>query len=102
MKRDHRRDLKKLGKRYVLFFNFGVVESENHFILECDAFKHVKDSYGSMVASIQWQWYCLFSEGLVRRLGQPIINLSRKMIELQKTKNKETDTPIHYSESGKP
>ena len=68
------------------FFTFGVVESENHFILGCDAFRKVKDSYGSVVASIQWQWYCLFSEGFVRSLRQPIINLNRKMIELQKTK----------------
>jgi len=78
------------------FFTFGVVESENHFILGCDAFKYVKDSYGSMVASIQCEWYCRFSEGHVKRLGQLIINLSRKMIELQKEKNKESGTPIHY------
>ena len=70
------------------------MESEKHFILECDAFRDIRDSYCSMSASIPW--HCLFSEGTVKRLGQLIINLSKKMIELQKEKNKEVGGPIDY------
>ena len=47
-----------------------------------------------MLASIPWHY--LFSDGTVRRLGQLIINLSKKMIELQKEKNKEAGGPIDY------
>ena len=63
------------------------MESEKHFILECDAFKDNRDSYHYMLASIMW--HCLFSEGTIRRWGHLIINLSKKRIELQKVKNKE-------------
>jgi len=61
-----------------------VVELENHFILECDAFIDIRDNYGNMLASIPWN--CLFSEGTIRNLGQLIINLRKKMIELPKQK----------------
>ena len=70
-------------ERVCTFFTFGAVESEKYFIFECDAFRDIRDSYRSMLASIPW--HCLFSEGTVRRLGQLIINLSKKRIELQKT-----------------
>lgn len=66
---------------------FGAMESEKHFILECDAFKEIKESYENMLASVSWR--CLFSEGIVERLGRLIINLNRKNIELQKEKNRE-------------
>lgn len=66
------------------FCTSGAVESEKHFILGCDAFKDIRDNYGSMLASIPW--HCLFSEGSVRRLSQLIINWSKERIELQKEK----------------
>ena len=47
-----------------------------------------------MLASISW--HCLFSEGTVRRLGQLIISLSKKRIELQKAKNKEVGGPMDF------
>ena len=76
------------------FCTFGAVEPEKHFIMECDAFRDIRDIYGSVLASIPW--HCLFSESTVRRLGQLIINLNKKMIELQKEKNKEAGSPIDY------
>ena len=75
-------------KYYVVLFTSRAVESKKHFILECDVFKGIRDSYHSMLASIPW--------GTVRRLGQMIINLSKKKIELQKEKNKEADSVIYY------
>ena len=67
---------------------------KKHFILKCDAFKDIRESYASMLAPISW--HCLFSDGTVIRLGQLIINLSKKRIELQKAKNKEVGGPIDY------
>jgi len=63
-------------ERLCAFCTSGVVESEKHFILECDEFKDIKESYENMLASISW--HCLFSEKIVGRLGQLIINLNLK------------------------
>ena len=76
------------------FCTSGAVELEKHFILECDAFRDIRDSYDSMLTSVPW--HCLFSEGTVRRLGYLIINLSNKRIELQKAKSKEVGVLIDY------
>jgi len=64
----------------VYILHLSVVELEKHFILECDTFKNMREIYGNMLASISW--YCLFSKGIVGRLGQLIINVNKKMIEL--------------------
>jgi len=48
-------------------------------------------SYGNMLASVSR--HCFFSEGIVAKLGQLIINLNKKMIELQKTKSRELIVP---------
>jgi len=71
------------------FCTFEAVELEKHFILECDAFKDIRESYQNMLALVSW--HCLFSEGIFGRLGHLIINLNqkRKRIELQKMKNRE-------------
>ena len=60
------------------------MESEKHFILECDVFKDIRESYGNMLASVSW--HCLFSDEIVGRLGQLIINLNKKRTEMQKAK----------------
>ena len=78
-------------ERVCNFFISGAVESEKHFILECDAFKDIRDSYGSMLASIPW--HCLFSEGIVRRLGQLIINLSKKRLNYKRQKTRRLVVP---------
>ena len=49
------------------FCTSGAVESEKHFILECDAFKDIRESYGNMLASVSW--HCIFRDGIVGRLG---------------------------------
>ena len=72
-------------ERVCTVFTSGVVESKKHFILECDAFKYIKESCGNM--------HCLFSEEIVGNLGQLIINLNNKRIELQKTKSRELIIP---------
>ena len=36
------------------FRTYGAVESEKHFILECDAFRNIRDSCNSMLTSIPW------------------------------------------------
>lgn len=56
----------------------GEVELGKHFILECDAFKYIIESYGNMLASVSW--YYFFNEEIVGSLGQLIINLNKKMI----------------------
>ena len=64
----------------------GAVESKKHFILECDAFKDIRESYGNMLASISLR--CLFSDEIVGRLGQLIINLNKKRTKMQKAKTR--------------
>lgn len=61
-----------------IFFNSRVVESEKNLILECDAFRDIKENYGNMLAMVSCQ--CIFREGIVKRMGQLIINLNNKMI----------------------
>jgi len=85
---------KEAWEEHVYFFHFwgsGIIKT---FHLECDAFKDIKESYNNMLTLVLWQ--CLFSEGIVRRLGQLVINLSNKRIELQKAKSRETSGPIDY------
>ena len=67
------------------------VELKKHFILECDALKDIRESYGNMLASISL--HCLFSDGIVGRLGQLIINLNKKRTEMQKVKNMKLIVP---------
>lgn len=72
-------------ERVGTFCTSRAVESEKKFILECDAFKDIKESYGNMLASASW--HCLLSDKIVGRLGQLIINLNKKKIEIEKLKN---------------
>ena len=60
-------------------------------ILECDAFKDIRETYENMLALISW--HCIFSQETVGRLGQLIINLNKKRVELQKAKNNEIMIP---------
>ena len=78
-------------ERVCTFCTSGAVESEKHFILECDVFKDIRESYGNMLALVSW--HCLFSDGIAGRLGQLIINLNKKRTEMQKAKNRELIVP---------
>jgi len=37
-------------ERVCTFCTSGAVESKKHFILECDAFKNIRETYGNMLA----------------------------------------------------
>ena len=90
-KRRWKRPKEAWEERVCTFCSSRAVESEKHFILECDAFRDIRDNYRSMLASIPWHF--LFSEGTVKILGQIIINLSKKRIELQKEKTRKLLVP---------
>ena len=59
------------------------VETKKHFILECEDFKDTRDNYISILTTSSWN--NLFSEGTVEKLGELIIKLNRKKVELQKS-----------------
>ena len=67
------------------------MESEKYFIFECDAFEDIRESYENMLASVSW--HCIFSEEIVGKLDQFIINLNKKRIELQKPKSRKLMVP---------
>ena len=85
---------KKLGQKECIFCIVGEVETEKHFILECDAFKDNRDRYANVLVDKSWD--DLFNEGTVEKLGALIIKLNRQKIELQKT-TCELVCPIGYS-----
>ena len=70
------------------------METEKHFILECEAFKDNSDRYANVLADKYWD--DLFNEGTVEKLGALIIKLNGQRIELQKT-TCELVCPIGYS-----
>ena len=70
------------------------METEKHFILECEAFKDNRDNYTNVLADKSWDY--LFNEGIVEKLGALIIKLNKQKIELQKTAC-ELINPIDYS-----
>lgn len=73
------------------FFTFGAVELKKHFILGCDAFRDIRDNYGSLLASIPW--HCLLSEETFRRLGQLVINLSKERLNCKKENTEKLIVP---------
>jgi hypothetical protein len=80
-------------ERVCMFCNSGKVETEKHFILECEAFKDNRDSYVSILTANSWN--NLFNEGIVEKVGELIIKLNRKMTEMQKSVY-EAVCPIGY------
>jgi len=85
---------RKLGKsERVLFAPRGKWKQKKHFILECEAFKDSEDNYVNILVASSWD--NLFSEGTVVKLGELIIKLNMKMMEMQKSKDK-TVCPIGY------
>jgi hypothetical protein len=75
-----------------MFCNSGKVETEKHFILECEAFKS-RDNYVSILTTSFWN--NLFNEGIVEKVGEFFITLKKKMIEMQKSVY-EAICPIGY------
>ncbi|XP_059067370.1 uncharacterized protein LOC131858220 [Cryptomeria japonica] len=70
-------------ERVCIFCTSGKVETEKHFILECDVFKDVRDKYNKLLT--EGSWYDLFSEDFVERLGPLVSILHRKRADLQKS-----------------
>ena len=77
-----------------IFCTTGKVETEKHFILECEASKGNRDKYANVLADKYWD--DLFNQGTVEKLGELIIKLNKQKIELQKT-TCELVFPISYS-----
>jgi hypothetical protein len=63
-----------------MFCNSENVETKKHFILECEAFKDNMDNYVSILTTNSWN--NLFSKGIVEKVGELIIKLNKKMIEM--------------------
>ena len=70
------------------------METEKHFVLECEAFKDNRDRYANVLTDKSSD--DLFSKGIVEKLGALIIKLNRQRIGLQKTMC-EMVYPIGYS-----
>ena len=82
------------AERVCIFCSVDNVETENHFILEYEAFKDNRDRYTNVLTDKSWD--DLFNEGTLEKLRALIINLNIKKIELQKTTCKLV-SPISYS-----
>ena len=63
-------------ERVCIFCSCRKGETEKHFILECEAFKHNRESYADMMANSSWD--NLFSKGFVEKLGAFILKLHIK------------------------
>ena len=70
-------------ERVCILCSSGKVETEKHFILECEAFKDSKDNYINILTTSSWN--NLFSEGTMEKLGELIIKMNKKMAELLKS-----------------
>ena len=75
-------------ERVCIFCSSRKVETEKHFILECEAFKDNRESYADMLAMSFWD--NLFSEGFVEKLGAFIVKLHRKRAEYIKQMKKQS------------
>ena len=70
------------------------METEKHFILECEAFKDSRHSDVNILTTSSW--VNLFNKGTMVKLGELIIKLNRKMVEMQKSTEKRV-CPIDYA-----
>ena len=80
MKLGARKDQKNCGrKEYVFFAPLEKWKQKKHFILECEAFKDIRENYAGIMAANSWD--NLFSEEFVDKLGVFIVKLHRKRAE---------------------
>ena len=70
-----------------IFCSWGKVETQKHFILECEAFKDNIESYAYMLATSSWD--NLFDQGFVKKLGAFILKLHIKRVEYIKEMKKQ-------------
>jgi Spy/CpxP family protein refolding chaperone len=64
------------------------VETEEHFILECEALKDSRENYAGILAANSWD--NLFSEEFVEKLGAIIVKLHRKRAECKSQMEKQS------------
>jgi hypothetical protein len=76
-----------------VFCTSGKMETKKNFILECEAFKDNTDNYINILTTSSWN--DLYNEGIVEKLGELIIKLNRKRVELLKSMS-EVVCPIGY------
>ena len=74
---------KEAWEERVYFCTSRKVETEKHFILECEAFKDSRDIYVHILAASSWD--NLFNEGTMEKLGVLIIKMNRKTVEMHKS-----------------
>ena len=70
-------------ERICTFCNSGKVETEQHFILECEAYKDSKDKFVDTICDSSW--HNLFNEEYIEKLGGLIISLHKKRTVLLKS-----------------
>ena len=75
-------------ERVCTFCNSGKVETEKHFILECEAFKDSRDCYVNILETSSW--VNLFNEGTVVKLGELILKLNSKSMEMQNQQTRQS------------
>ena len=75
----HLRPKEVWEERVCIFCSSGKVETEKHFILECEVFKDNRESYPDILAASSWD--NLFSEGFCEKLGAFIVRLHKKSAE---------------------
>ncbi|XP_059066243.1 uncharacterized protein LOC131857578 [Cryptomeria japonica] len=61
----------------------GSVETEKHFILECEALKVSQEKFANFLTASTW--YNLFSEEHIVKMGALIISLNKQRLDLKKT-----------------
>jgi hypothetical protein len=64
------------------------VETEKHFILECEALKDSRKNYAGIMAASSWD--NLFSKEFVEKLGAIIVKLHRKRAEYKRQMEKQS------------
>jgi hypothetical protein len=64
------------------------VETEKHFILECEALKDNRKNYAGILAASSWD--NLFSKEFVEKLGAIIVKLPRKIAEYKSQMEKQS------------
>jgi Spy/CpxP family protein refolding chaperone len=68
--------------------SFGKMETEKHFILECEALKDSRENYVGILAANSWD--NLFSKEVVEKLGAIIVKLHRKRAEYKSQMEKQS------------
>ena len=74
-----KRPKERWEERVCILCSSGKVETEKHFILECEAFKDSRENYAGILGANSWD--NLFSKEYVEKLGAIIVKLHRKRAE---------------------